>query len=117
MAATLVTGAVFYKPFRGLWGPSMPGWLISAFALLRSRLVVGGAALGAGAEVTSRVLEGGISAPLDLFAGFGGRRGTRRRRRRALTASDRADIAFISGTLGKPAAKDFTVALIAGLSR
>jgi len=33
----------------------------------------------------------------------------RRRRRRALTASDRGDIAFIAGLLGKPAGKDFAV--------
>lgn len=97
----------------------MPAWLLSALALLRSRFVVGGAALGAGAEVTSRVLEGGISAPLQGLGDFfgGGRRTRRRRRRRALTASDRADIAFISGTLGKPAGKDFAVSLVAGLTR
>jgi len=92
----------------------MPAWLLSAFALLRSRFVVTGAALGAGAEVTSRALDTTLSFP---SFGFGGEKARRRRRRRALTASDRADIAFISGTLGKPAAKDFTVSLIAGLSR
>lgn len=37
----------------------------------------------------------------------------RRRRRRALTASDKADIAFISGTLGKPAGKDFAMIVAA----
>ncbi len=37
----------------------------------------------------------------------------RRRRRRALTASDKADIAFISGTLGKPAGRDFAMIVAA----
>jgi len=97
----------------------VPGWLISALALLRSRFVVGGAALGAGAEVTSRALDVGISGPLSSLGGFafGGGAKRRRRRRRALTASDRADIAFISGTLGKAAGDRFSVALIAGLTR
>ncbi len=39
--------------------------------------------------------------------------GGRRRRRRALTLSDRADIAFISGTLGKPAGRDFAMIVAA----
>lgn len=37
----------------------------------------------------------------------------RRRRRRALTASDRADIAFVAGMISKAAAKDFAVQLAA----
>lgn len=46
---------------------------------------------------------------------FGGGDGSkpRRRRRRALTASDKADIAFISGTLGKAAGKDFAMIVAA----
>jgi len=46
---------------------------------------------------------------------FGGERDLkkRRRRRRALTASDKADIAFISGTLGKPAGRDFAMIVAA----
>lgn len=39
--------------------------------------------------------------------------GGRRRRKRALTLSDRADIAFISGTLGKPAGRDFAMIVAA----
>lgn len=39
--------------------------------------------------------------------------GTRRRRKRALTKSDREDIAFISGMLGKPAGRDFAM-IVAG---
>lgn len=37
----------------------------------------------------------------------------RRRRKRALTKSDREDIAFIAGMLGKPAGKDFAM-IVAG---
>jgi len=39
--------------------------------------------------------------------------GGRRRRRKALTQSDKADIAFISGTLGKPAGRDFAMIVAA----
>lgn len=62
------------------------------------------------------------TAALDVgpFAGGGGVFGLgggggsrRRRRRRALTASDKADIAFISGTLGKPAGRDFAMVVAA----
>jgi len=37
----------------------------------------------------------------------------RRRRRRALSKSDKADIAFIAGMLGKPAGRDFAM-IVAG---
>lgn len=51
-------------------------------------------------------------APVGIpFLGGGAR--ARRRRRRALTASDKADIAFISGTLGKPAGRDFAMIVAA----
>lgn len=62
--------------------------------------------------------RGGLAATGALAAfdigpfGDGGRPG-RRRRRRALTASDKADIAFISGTLGKPAGRDFAMIVAA----
>ncbi len=102
----------------------MPTWLLSAFALLRSqfgRLVgaAGGAArplaLGAGGAAAGVALadpRGGLFPDI-----FGAEKPRRRRRRRALTASDRADIAFVSGILGKPAGDRFAVALIAGLTR
>lgn len=62
--------------------------------------------------------RGGLAATAGLAAAdigiFGdGDRTKRRRRRRALTASDKADIAFISGTLGKPAGKDFAMIVAA----
>jgi len=37
----------------------------------------------------------------------------RRRRKNVLTASDRADIAFIAGSLGKPAGRDFAMIVAA----
>ena len=98
----------------------MPIWLLSALALLApigiraggalARLGSGRAlpaALGAGAGAAGAL---GISA---LTGGgvdvFGEEIKKRRRRRRALTASDRADIAFIAGILGRPAGKDFAL--------
>lgn len=49
--------------------------------------------------------------------GFGvGDRPKRRRRRRMLTASDRGDIAFLTATLGKPAAKELAAIRLANLS-
>lgn len=97
----------------------MAAWLIQALKMM------GGAALaGAGFEVGQRALGGqGFAQGLDL-AIPGGRQFVdgvlipdhphrRRRRRRALTASDRADIAFIAGTLDKGAGKAFAVQLAA----
>lgn len=103
----------------------MPAWLFSALALIRGAFArVAGApgriaaplALGAGGAAAGTALAdpaGGLFP--DIFGGGG--RSRRRRRRRALTASDRADIAFISGTLGAKAGKDFAVTLVAGLTR
>lgn len=61
-------------------------------------------ALGAGAGVASLLGDG--------FVGDDDKP-RRRRRRRALTASDKLDIAFISGTLGKPAGRDFAMIVAA----
>jgi len=58
----------------------------------------------------------GTAAALDIGpfgAGGDDDKPRRRRRRRALTASDKADIAFISGTLGKPAGRDFAMIVAA----
>jgi len=60
---------------------------------------------------TSQIALGGGGGFGDFFGGDGVKR--RRRRRRALTASDKADIAFISGTLGKPAGRDFAMVVAA----
>jgi len=89
----------------------MPAWLLSALSLLRSGRFLAGTGAGAAPALL------GLSSPLGDFFGGDPERKRRRRRRRALTASDRADIAFISGTLGPKAGKDFAVTLIAGLTR
>ena len=58
---------------------------------------------------------GGFIGP--VFGGFGGGdKPRRRRRRRMLTSSDRGDIAFLSATLGKPAAKELAAIRLANLS-
>jgi len=82
----------------------MPGWLISALRLIGgtpARAAITGASLGAvGADI--------IPSFPSILGGDDGRP-RRRRRRRALTASDRADIAFITGILGTTAGKNFAL--------
>lgn len=101
----------------------MPAWLLAAL-----RMLAGGAAVGTGFTVAEGFIDPGGSgvggsgflagAPRALQGalGFGGSATKRRRRRRALTASDRADIAFIVGLLGPAAGKNFAVTL-AGRAR
>lgn len=85
----------------------MPAFIASALALLRSAtLGTPARALLTGAGLGGLVAEVGVPG-VDLFPGA--RR--RRRRRRALTASDRADIGFITGLLGKPAGKEFAIVI------
>jgi len=102
----------------------MPAWLAQALRVLA--LAFGG---GVAFEGGSRILPGGTVVPGisgavtggpvgRVIEGFGDvlgldERPRRRRRRRALTASDRADIAFIAGMISKAAAKDFAVQLAA----
>ncbi len=96
----------------------MPAWLLAALALLAPLAVRGGstalrlarsrggvAALAGGAGALA---AGGIPG-VDLFPDED--RPRRRRRRRALTASDRADIAFITGLLGPGAGKNFALTI------
>jgi len=71
---------------------------------------VGAIAGSGGIDLSIGGGAGGFS-PLGLLGGVDVKR--RRRRRRALTASDKADIAFISGTLGKPAGRDFAMVVAA----
>ncbi len=97
----------------------MAAWIVTALALLArvapraralARRIPGGALPLAGG-----IALGNIGIPgVDLFpdgAGPGviGPGVRRRRRRRALTASDRADIAFIESILGKSAGKSFAM--------
>lgn len=97
----------------------MPAWIAAALALMlpsairgagalgrvvRSPLGAGALGAGAGALATTVGIPG-----VDLFPDGAPRR--RRRRRRALTASDRADIAFITGLLGPGAGKNFALTI------
>lgn len=83
----------------------MPAWLVAALIAAR-QIAFGTPARAALSGITAgTLLPDGISLP-----GFGGGdRPRRRRRRRALTASDRADIAFITGLLGTTAGKNFAM--------
>lgn len=90
----------------------MPGWLLSALGLLapfagRGALLARRAAPAVAGGVVGAGLTGGLGIPgVDIFPED---RPRRRRRRRALTASDRADIAFITGLLGASAGKNFAL--------
>lgn len=94
----------------------MPAWLFAALALLGPTAIRGGTALARVARSRGGVaavaggagaLAGGVGIPgVDLFPDD---RPRRRRRRRALTASDRADIAFIAGLLGPTAGRNFAI--------
>jgi len=92
----------------------MPGWLIAALALLAPlagrALPLARRALPLGVAAGAGALAGGVGIPgVDLFPD--GERPRRRRRRRALTATDRADIAFITGLLGPGAGKNFALTI------
>lgn len=92
----------------------MPPWLLMAL-----RLLVGGAAGGVGFSAGEQFLRPDdpqfLGPQFPVLPGGGARaprtftleRVKRRRRRRALTASDRADIAFIAGLLGPAAGSKF----------
>ena len=62
-------------------------------------------ALGGAGAVAGSALTGAFGADDE--------RPRRRRRKNVLTASDRADIAFIAGSLGKPAGRDFAMIVAA----
>jgi len=91
----------------------MAAWLIAALALLAPTVsrVVGSQIVRRGAVPAlagaAGLAAGNIGIPgVDLFPNGEPKR---RRRRRALTASDRADIAFIESILGKAAGKSFAM--------
>ncbi len=93
----------------------MPPFVLSALALIaRAGAGLRGGLLGTptraaltGAAVGS-VLPGLGIPGVDLFPE---EKNKRRRRRRALTASDRADIGFITGLLGPTAGKNFAITI------
>jgi len=95
----------------------MPAFIASALVLISSlargatrQLVGTPARAGITGVGVGSLLPGGFGIPgVDLFPGGG--RPRRRRRRRALTASDRADIGFITGLLGKAAGKEFSIVI------
>lgn len=91
----------------------MPAWIISALAMLGRGLAGTPARAGlTGLTAGSFLPDFGIPG-IELFGGGNGDRPKRRRRKRALTASDRADIAFITATLGKPAGANFAAIIAA----
>ncbi len=84
----------------------MPAWMAAAM-----RMIAGGAAFGVGTELATN--GGGLGyLGKDIFGGFDDEKKRRRRRRKALTASDRADIAFIEATLGKAAGRSFAMLVV-----
>ncbi len=90
----------------------MAAWLIAALALLRGAAARAAPLARRAAVPAAAGLAGsaafGVGIPgIDLFPD--GDKPRRRRRRRALTASDRADIAFIESILGKAAGKSFAM--------
>lgn len=97
-------------------GAVVADWLTSAFDLIGDVLdpILPG---GAGSELrpTSSTVTAQAINRARAQAGLSPLIG-RRRRKRALTNSDKADIAFIAATLGKPAGKDFAM-IVAARSR
>ena len=95
----------------------MPAWMIGAITLLGLIATREGGVPGLPAAIDP-FERGGLALPFGI-AGIGegrqvdaqGRIIRRRRRRRALTNSDRNDIAFIAATIGKSAAGSFAVQL------
>lgn len=94
----------------------MPAWLIAALRMLAAGgLFAGGTELvarAAGGDPMALPASGPSFLPSFLADGVFQKK-SRRRRRRALTASDKADIAFIAGILGKPAGKDIAAIIAA----
>ncbi len=95
----------------------MPAWLAAAIRLLAGtplRAGVTGATTGLAVSDLGAVSPAALSGLGIGLPGFlGGGQPRRRRRRRALTASDRADIAFVAGILGPKAGKDFALIIAA----
>lgn len=98
----------------------MPKWLLAALGVLTGAGVATGAAKlgGGGIPFLPAAIDpfepGGLKLP-DFLVPRRGKgeeeNGKRRRRRRALTQSDRNDIAFIAGIIGKTAAGSFAIQL------
>jgi len=87
---------------------TVAAWLIAALGLVATLTAREGGIPGL-PSIIDPFEPGGISLPFQDDPGRGGRR---RRRKRALTNSDRDDIAFIAATIGKTAAGSFAVQLV-----
>jgi len=90
----------------------MPVWLVSALRMLLgtpARAALTGAGVATG---VSGLARGDITPGIPGLDLFGEPVKKRRRRRRALTASDRADIGFLTGLLGPSAAKQLATVII-----
>ncbi len=87
---------------------------LQALARAALRRLGGSGGIAAGAR-TLGIGVGGGALGAGLFGGGGGDDGRprRRRRKRVLTANDRADISFITATLGAPAGKAFAMIVAA----
>lgn len=85
--------------------------MAALLALARSLSRRGAVAVRRGGVPALTGLGGGLAG--GLFGGDDDDRPRRRRRKPVLTASDRADIAFIAGTLGKPAGSNFAMIVAA----
>jgi len=99
----------------------VPAWIVAALSTIGRFLAGrGGAGIAIGTALpVSDVLGGAAGVVIDplqsglgLAGLFGGKeKVARRRRKRALTQSDRNDIAFIAATISKSAAGTFAVQL------
>ncbi|KKL53752.1 hypothetical protein LCGC14_2272310 [marine sediment metagenome] len=82
-------------------------------ALARTALIRAGAIRGGARALAVPVAGGAAGVGLgNVFFG-GEERPRRRRRKRVFTANDRADISFISATLGAPAGKQVAMIIAA----
>jgi len=99
----------------------MPAWLLGALGMLGVRGAGGGIVRRTARALVPAAAGGAVFSGVANLLGDGGgsffpglgddEPRKRRRRRRALTASDRADIAFITGLLGPSAGKNFALTI------
>lgn len=84
----------------------MVAWMATGMALLAAFLGQGGGGIPLLPAGIDPFEQGGLQLP---WVGKGRRIATRRRRRRALTVSDKNDIAFIAATLGETTGRKFAL--------
>ncbi len=90
----------------------MPVWIVTALTLLRTLGARAAAAIGGRRGVAAAGTALALPDPFNVFDRGDPDRPRRRRRRRALTNSDRDDIAFIAATISKVAAGSFATQLV-----